>query len=260
MGYDVDCVCFSAYLSKRDEDDFADLFKSFAVRQNIQYGTFNTLAENMLNSRGNIRKLTANFVSGVSNEADICLQSSRPHILLIDEVDVFFKADFYGNMYTPLATLRSDNLKQLAWFAWKQHKETGKCTYAQLKRHESYAKLLEEFATCADVVDESVKKMIVGLRGVDTHTYMVQNNRIGYARCASIRSVEAVWSIGGGRCCHGVSCLVAIVRYKEHDGVNFSIFHGFKTMFAHFKECDKPKAQISSQTRDEACVFAFGCH
>jgi hypothetical protein len=38
-------------------------------------------------------------------------------------------------------------------------------------------------------------------------------------------------------------------RYKEQDGTNANVSHGFKTMFAHFKEFDKKT--ISKATRDE---------
>jgi hypothetical protein len=38
-------------------------------------------------------------------------------------------------------------------------------------------------------------------------------------------------------------------RYKEQDGTNANVSHGFKTMFAHFKEFDKKT--ILKKTRDE---------
>ncbi len=36
---------------------------------------------------------------------------SRPKVLLIDEVDIFFSKDFYGNVYNPKACLKDPTIK-----------------------------------------------------------------------------------------------------------------------------------------------------
>ncbi len=43
MGYEVDIVCYSEYLTERDKQGFASLFDRFAVGELIQYGTFKDL-------------------------------------------------------------------------------------------------------------------------------------------------------------------------------------------------------------------------
>ena len=43
----------------------------------------------------------------------------RPRILLIDEVDVFFSKDFYGNVYLPQASLTDPTIEKLIKFIWE---------------------------------------------------------------------------------------------------------------------------------------------
>ena len=40
LGFNVDVVCYSNYLSKRDEKAFEFLFKALEVEDKIHYGTF----------------------------------------------------------------------------------------------------------------------------------------------------------------------------------------------------------------------------
>jgi len=39
-GYEVDCICYSSILSKRDQSDFEELFKNCGVEPKINYGVF----------------------------------------------------------------------------------------------------------------------------------------------------------------------------------------------------------------------------
>ena len=49
VGFNVRCVCYSQYLSDRDEDDFKKLFDFLDVLGQIKYGTFNKVCEEILN-------------------------------------------------------------------------------------------------------------------------------------------------------------------------------------------------------------------
>ena len=90
-GWDVDCVCYSSYLSARDAESFASVFRAFSIHDQVQYGTFNGLAEKSINAKGDVRKMTEEVV--VKRGAPSALPAAagrRRKILLIDEVDVFF--------------------------------------------------------------------------------------------------------------------------------------------------------------------------
>lgn len=46
------CACYSAYLSGRDEASFRQLFERLGIENDIKYGTFNQLCEDILNQGG----------------------------------------------------------------------------------------------------------------------------------------------------------------------------------------------------------------
>ncbi|CAF2749575.1 unnamed protein product [Rotaria sp. Silwood2] len=46
----------------------------------------------------------------------------RAKILLIDDVDVFFSREFYGNVYTPSASLQDPTITSLINLIWTQRK------------------------------------------------------------------------------------------------------------------------------------------
>jgi hypothetical protein len=232
LGYDVDCACYSAYLSERDYQEFEGMFRAFKVEGKISYGTFSQLAENVLNSGGSVRELTCGFMTNgsdkhagtfataaaaaaasatpvtaataaknnTSNTASGAqqLQQQQQHkshrVLLIDEVDVFFKADFYGNRYTPLATLQSDAFTALATLAWRHHTTTkgGRGMLMQVHRSPAYAELLKLYAPNQDIIAERVKRMVADVRNVDEHDYLVADGRIG---CAFART-DATCGLG----------------------------------------------------------------
>ncbi|CAF4456988.1 unnamed protein product [Rotaria sp. Silwood2] len=123
LGFDVRCACYSEYLSQRDYKGFLPVFESLGVVQYIRYGTFNKLCEDMINRNGNIRQMVEEFIlNGSSSAAQSGQRIERAKILLIDEVDIFFSRDFYGNVYTPSASLRDPTITSLISYIWTQRK------------------------------------------------------------------------------------------------------------------------------------------
>ena len=62
LGFDVYCVCYSEYLSKRDFDSFRPLFECLSLVENIHYGTFNKICEEVINKNGDIRKIVESYI------------------------------------------------------------------------------------------------------------------------------------------------------------------------------------------------------
>ena len=50
VGFNVRCSCYSLYLSKRDQEEFKEIFDFFGIEDKIKYGTFNHLCEEILNT------------------------------------------------------------------------------------------------------------------------------------------------------------------------------------------------------------------
>ncbi len=51
-GFEVNCACYSKYLSQRDYSDFLSLFQDLNITDQIYYGTFNEICEKFINERG----------------------------------------------------------------------------------------------------------------------------------------------------------------------------------------------------------------
>ena len=99
LGFEVDCACYSEYLSARDYDEFSGLFIAFGVQSRIQYGTFNKLCEAYINIRGDTRYMVESLIGGTRVKKVRSNSKNTQRVLLIDEVDVFFGKDFYGSEY-----------------------------------------------------------------------------------------------------------------------------------------------------------------
>jgi hypothetical protein len=128
LGFDVYCVCYSDYLSKRDYNAFKTLFDNLDLQKHIHYGTFNKICEDEINKEGDVRKIVEDLIldGKLSNINEQKRSSIRPRVLLIDEVDVFFSKDFYGNSYRPSLNLTDKAIKDLIWYIWKERKNPGK--------------------------------------------------------------------------------------------------------------------------------------
>jgi len=75
----------------------------------------------MINHNGEIRQLLEQLISKNSNSAAQWSQRvERDKILLIDEIDVFFSQNFYGNPYMSSASLRDTTITSLINYVWTE--------------------------------------------------------------------------------------------------------------------------------------------
>ena len=64
VGYSVDVVSYSSYLSKRDHDDFLQLFTDLNLNNIIKYGTIEKTCDEFLNFNGDLRNMSSNLIEG----------------------------------------------------------------------------------------------------------------------------------------------------------------------------------------------------
>ena len=227
LGFNVDCACYSAYLSSRDYKSFRPMFEAFKVLHFVSYGTFEKLCEDLINAplktknADGIRGEVNTFISfgdgqdeGAAARAartDLFGRQGRPDAVIIDEVDMFFSEAFYGASYRPLLHLRDPTITALAEYLWK-HPET---TLSAALASDEFKRVLGRFPTWQDFLKNKTKEMISDLRGMKDYkrdeAYVVDMGKIGEA--ARIGKILA-----------------------NHDGVLFNIVDGFCTMWAHFRE------------------------
>ena len=224
MGVHVDCACYSEYLSERDFNAFKPLFEAFGVSDLISYGTFNRLCEKLINQAGDVRQLVSSTLFGKQRSAAAAKSLDRPHVLLIDEVDVFFNKDFYGNLYRPLTTIKHPTISALVEHIWSNRNNRSAVSYKALLASDLFAKCCREFPGYESLLQECLKTMLIDLRSYEKHTYVVFQGRIGY---------------------------------KDQDGISFGLSYGYKTMFAWFKECDN--GVVSRGARDSQVAITIDC-
>jgi hypothetical protein len=223
FGFEVNCACYSAYLSQRDFNEFGAFFTQLRVADKIYYGTFNQLCERLINEQGDIRELASQMILSGPSAAATTASTKVPKVLLIDEVDVFFKPDFYGQLYNPIANIRNDTVLELVNYIWESRGQTNQ-TVAAVKQSEAYQRCVVTFPGWEDLLDEAVKDMMVHVRSFGTPQYWVKDDKI---------------------------------VYKEQDGFSDNIVVGYRTLFAYFAECEN--GNISAATRDNFASINIRC-
>jgi hypothetical protein len=228
LGAVVDCACYSEYLSKRDYEGFASLFTAFEVKKYIFYGTFHKLCENFINQDGDIRQYVESDISGRKRPDSVVslFRKGRPKILLIDEVDVFFSKDFYGNLYKPLSQIRDTTIDELLKYVWANRNIKNNIQFNTLKTTKQFLNCLKRFTNCSALIEECVKTMLSDLKDFESQDYVVDNDRIGY---------------------------------KDQDSVSYDIYYGYKTIFAYFKESEANPPRITKPTLDSKLVLTVDC-
>ncbi|MCA7010344.1 MULTISPECIES: hypothetical protein [unclassified Wolbachia] len=124
-GHKVRTVCYSEYLATRDQQDFNGFFKEFGIGDKITYGTFEKMANEVIKPEVNgkkqgLRELVEGLILNHSAEqsGQIKQEDISNTTLLIDEVDVFFSDQFYGNTYGACNTIGIPGLASIQEEIW----------------------------------------------------------------------------------------------------------------------------------------------
>ena len=221
LGYEVSCVCYSSYLSHRDFKDFEPVFKEFGIKHLIHYSTISQMCNRILNQDGNVREFTKNFIEG-NPIAQQGAAVNRPNrILLIDEVDVFFGVDFYGNCFNPATLYANQHTFALAKFIWTNRKAIK---LEQVLQHSAFLQLKTDFPDWEKLFVSEIMKMIHDVNRVEEFHPSVMNDLVGY---------------------------------KLHDEISTDIAYGYATAFAYFHFHER--GDISDQSLMDHVGMYIGC-
>ena len=135
-------------------------------------------------------------------------------ILLVDEVDVFFGSDFYGQTHNQVAVLESAEAEDLLREVWQNRDEVDNLggLIQKVLQCPQYQAMLQKYPEFRDVVKSEAVQMCGDLRAhiKDEKDYIFDGRRIGY---------------------------------KIMDGVAFDVVKGYKTAFAYLQEATKGQLQ-----------------
>ena len=208
-GYDVNCICYSSYLSARDYDDFKEIFQTFKVDKFITYSTINEMSEMIIDKRCNVRELVDDYLGDNLSSSRSKVQSSRPSILLIDEVDVFFGIDFYGSTYNPGTRIQNNDTFELMKAIWKnQSVDIG-----TINKLPCCANLIQKYPNWEALIQQETSKMLIDVKNWNKEKPIVFKNKVAYV---------------------------------IHGNISTSTAFGYKTAFAYFHFLDK--GEISEQS------------
>jgi hypothetical protein len=207
----VSCACYSEYLSSRDHASLEFLFKALDIQEYISYCTLVKLCETEINQNVNIRECVAAAIVGheevtshstIKSKAGAVAVKNCPRVLLVDEVDVFFTKDFYGNTYNPACDLRHASISELIQKIWEQGSSI-QLNLDIVKRWPVYSDVCAAFSSWVFLIDAAITQMIVDLAEFPSHEYVVMDGKVGY---------------------------------REQDGVAFNVSDRYLTTFAYIKE------------------------
>lgn len=236
LGFRVRCVCYSDYLSARDYNLFQDIFDRFSILDLVRYSKITTLSEETTAEKGNIRHLTDSMLRGnidclTNSRSSIVTHYSTPQqeILLVDEVDVFFGGDFYGQTYNQVTQFREPEIESILKHIWIANKKSNrKQKLTDIKKLPFYNALKEKMPGFQFLVDLEISKMIDQVRKVDEEPYFLDpcTDRIGY---------------------------------KVMDSISYDVTYGYRTVFAYLKEADKKNLKNEDETLKHALSMPISC-
>jgi len=151
------------------------------------------------------------------------LQKSGQRVLLIDEVDVFFSKDFYGEIFAPSILWQTQQVTALLRFVWQNR---GRADYSSLANSQEYISLKTQHPRLGTVLDLHLHKIVRALRTFDKKefAYQVEQGKIGY---------------------------------DEHGTINTRIFKGYNTIFAYFQAFEQK--EITQAELDDGIGLSLTC-
>ena len=225
IGYDVNVAIYSEYLSQRDVNEYLKLFQRLGIKQFINYGTFTQLCENFINRHFDIREkvseiLKHNVYHFKKNDSSY---SQRSNILLIDEVDVFFSKEFFGNIYSPILRLENGYISHFFDFIWKS-RDLPTFSIVTIKNSIEFKNVVSLYKNWEDLIEDQLKYIFNDLKKFRDHEYIIKNE---------------------------------MIAYKEQNNIIFNKIVGYKTLFAYYLEFEKGEIPFKSiQKQKYLTIFA----
>ena len=215
----VDCVCYSKYLSERDDADFSKIFTAFGVRERVNYDTFSGLCDRLVNDQGNLRDMTRDALLGQKRRATSRSATKGERVLLVDEVDVFFSRDFYGATYNPCTSISGSDVSQLQEAAWQHRNDSASSLRARLRGMPQFTALVKRCSNASALIGGEIDSMVGDLK-----TWLQWH---GQGRRAGDSGWKA-YEVHRGQ-----------IGYKEQDLVSTNTYYGYYTMWTYFHEAEQ---------------------
>ena len=236
LGYQVRTVCYSSYLSARDQKAFLELFQKFGILNKISYCTIRDLVWDVIrNDLANIPNLVENFLKGNNRSSWQKIQSklSRPFhevtsvqrkksLLLLDEVDVFFGSKFYGDVMTSLVTIKTAGTGELCRYIWNNKKtlrsQNRQEAIQQLMQMSCTQSILKEFPNLAPLLPNEIGHMLENL------SYFPESGKYLYHAFPTNDKIGSIDMGGNIFYPHGYAVTFAYLYFREKGEIRSDTF------------------------------------
>jgi len=227
LGFRVRCVCYSEYLSNRDYRLFEDVFKQFQIVEDIVYSKIEGYAEDKMAAKGDIRRLVSSMLEGGPlYSSKTTSKPAKEEILLVDEVDVFFGENFYGQTCNLVTGIREPEVAEILQYIWNHYNSGRLLQLSDVKITEAYKSLVQKVKGFEFVLDTEIMHMVLAVNWIDAKPYFLDevNQRIGY---------------------------------KQMDSVAYDVAYGYRTVFAYLREHDR--GRIDDKTLERNLSLRISC-
>lgn len=234
LGFKVRTVCYSEYLSNRDYKLFEEVFARFGLQKYVKYSTIKQFASDSIAAKGDIRELTKSLMRGnlsTSHEPSTAIsrRNDRLEVLLVDEVDVFFGSEFYGQTLNPSLNLREPAAAEILKRIWNSFYQGGRrYEMADIQSMPEYSTLLNKFPGYQYVVDNEISRMLNQVKQVDDCPYYLNPD-------------------------------TDMIGYKELDSIAYDVCYGYRTVFAYLKESENLRKKEDTLLNQLALSINCGC-
>lgn len=228
LGFRVRTVCYSKYLSDRDFALFEDVFSRFGIKQHIRYSTIEEYASDSIHDKGDIREMTKCMLQGrlsSSNTTSASIgKNNRLEVLLIDEVDVFFGNDFYGQTYNPVATFKGPEISSILERIWSAYDQGGRrLELTDIQSMPEYSTLLAKLPDHQYFVDNEIRKMLRLVKRIDEIPYHFNQD-------------------------------TDQIGYPQMDSISYDLSYSYRTVFAYLKESNNMRKKET--TKENSVMYA----
>jgi len=223
LGCEVSCACYSSTLSRRDQASFRQLFQLINVEERVRYGTFDRLCEQVINACGEIRSMARNLILDSKKPEPATSAEGMVQVVIVDEVDVLFSREFYGQAYVPASLLTGETVTALVLDIWASRDQCH--SVRDITNLASYKACVKQFGAWSQLIKEAVGEMLMDVKRYDTVGYVVRHDKIAY---------------------------------KQMDGLVYNKSYRYRTMFAYCYE-HSVTGNITKEARDRHIGVTVRC-
>ena len=247
LGFDVNCACYSDYLSRRDYAAFANIFQAFGLSERIAYNTFNALAESVINSGfkdsssnssgGGIRCAVEAYIQPQQSSSNskrtrsisaIVGKIASASVAAIASATTFMSDNILGrrNESRPRVLL----IDEVDVFLSKDFYGNVYCPFASVSHPTITALLRYLYDSRTSPLHTLYHQAISSIPFKDClNSFPSWNDLLQEALRNMISDLQTFEQ-------HDYKVIDGKIAYMEHDDVTFKKRYGYKTAFAYMKE------------------------